>query len=316
MKNKKAVEFEVKVVFKGEVYLRVADVSKVFGFKTQKAFISDYSDKVVKIKGCGNCIKQSDYNQMLEADEEASERQEIKEVTKVSDARIEYNGSKSILGFKMMFGLERLAMARHMSIDEYIEKVELPKNREDAVSDVLNAKNNYDKYVKDIAKIMRRFSGLEQYGLELRFVTRESKDSVDFRAYLVGNGIMREVTYSDECDYCEYENMYVNEAGDLILPVYDYDNDIRWEVNLSETKIDRDFREYGMVENLLYISQEKIPYKSTLDCSDYIFSFDDDWLNLYVETDFIVAMMKPEDSRFVYFDGIEEVEVLDDIVCM
>ena len=316
MKNKKAVEFEVKVVFKGEVYLRVADVSKVFGFKTQKAFISDYSDKVIKIKGCGNCIKQSDYNQMLEADEEASERQEIKEVTKVSDARIEYNGSKRILGLKMMFGLERLAMARHMTVDEYIEKVELPRNKEQAVSDVLNAKNNYATYVKDIAKIMRRFSGLEQYGLELRFVTRESKDSVDFRAYLVGNGIMREVTYSDECDYCEYENMYVNEAGDLILPVYDYDNDIRWEVNLSETKIDRDFREYGMVENLLYISQEKIPYKSTLDCSDYIFSFDDDWLNLYVETDFIVAMMKPEDSRFVYYDGVAKVEVLDDIVCM
>ena len=316
MKNKKAVEFEVKVVFKGEVYLRVADVSKVFGFKTQKAFISDYSDKVIKIKGCGNCIKQSDYNQMLEADEEASERQEIKEVTKVSDARIEYNGSKSILGLKMMFGLERLAMARHMTVDEYIEKVELPRNKEQAVSDVLNSKNNYATYVKDIAKIMRRFSGLEQYGLELRFVTRESKDSVDFRAYLVGNGIMREVTYSDECDYCEYENMYVNEAGDLILPVYDYDNDIRWEVNLSETKIDRDFRQYGMVENLLYISQEKIPYKSTLDCSDYIFSFDDDWLNLYVETDFIVAMMKPEDSRFVYFDGVADVEVLDDIISM
>ena len=316
MKNKKAVEFEVKVVFKGEVYLRVADVSKVFGFKTQKAFISDYSDKVIKIKGCGNCIKQSDYNQMLEADEEASERQEIKEVTKVSDARIEYNGSKRILGLKMMFGLERLAMARHMSIDEYIEKVELPRNKEQAVSDVLNSKNNYATYVKKIAEIKDAFSDVEKFGLQLKFLTKESERDIEFKAFLVGIGTLLDVTnFDDCCNCCEYDKLYINEVGNVILPFYNWDENLKGEINLSETKIDRDFRQYGMVENLLYISQEEIPYKSTLDCSDYIFSFDDDWLNLYVETDFIVAMMKPEDSRFVYFDGIEEVEV-DDIVCM
>ena len=314
MRKIKAVEFEVKVVFKGEVYLKVADVCKVFGYKTQKAFIADYSDKVIKIKGCGNCVKQSDYNEMLEADEEACQRQEIKEVTKVTDARIEYNGSKRILGLKKMFGLQQLALASHMSVDEYIMKVEIPSNREEAVSDTLKAKNDYDKYNKKITEIKRRFGclDLEHYGLQLRFVTKESKNSIDFRAYLVGNGFMREVTYFDE--YCEYDKLYINESGSVILPCYNYDYDIRWEVNLSDTKIDRDFRQHSMIENLLYIAQEEICYKSESD-DDYIFSYDDAVFSLYVETDFIGTMMKPEDSRYVYYDGVAEIEV-DEIVCM
>ena len=314
MRKIKAVEFEVKVVFKGEVYLKVADVCKVFGYKTQKAFIADYSDKVIKIKGCGNCVKQSDYNEMLEADEEACQRQEIKEVTKVTDARIEYNGSKKILGLKKMFGLQQLALASHMSVDEYIMKVEIPSNREEAVSDTLKAKNDYDKYNKKITEIKRRFGclDLEHYGLQLRFVTKESKNSIDFRAYLVGKGFMREVTYFDE--YCEYDKLYINESGNVILPVYNYDDDIKWEVNLSQSKIDRDFREFSMIENLLYIAQEEIGYKSESD-DDYIFSYDDDVFSLWVEAEFVGTMMKPEDSRYVYYDGVAEIEV-DEIVCM
>ena len=311
----KPVEFEVKVVFKGEVYLRVADVCKVFGYKTQKAFIADYSDKVIKIKGCGNCIKQSDYNEMLEADEDVYAKQEMKEVTKVSDARIEYNGSKKMMGLKMIFGLQGLALAKHMSVDEYIEKIELPKNREQAVSDVLNSKNNYATYVKDIAKIKDAFSDVEQYGLQLRFVTKESERNIDFRAYLVGNGVVLDVTNFDDClECCEYDKLYINEAGNLILPFYNWDEGLKGEINLSETKIDRDFRQYGMVENLLYLAQEQIAYKSTLD-GDYI-SYDEDVLSLYIETEFVLAMMKPEDSRYTYYSGIAEVEVLDDIVCM
>ena len=316
MKKIKKVEFEVKIMYQGEVFLRVADVCKVFGYKTQKAFIADYSDKVIKIKGCGNCMKQSDYNQMLDEDEEASERQEMKEVTKVCDARIEYNGSKKILGLKKMFGLQRLAMLKNMTVDEYVEKVELPKNRQDAVSDTLKAKNDYAKYNKKIAELKDRFNrlGLEKYGLQLRFVTKESESDIEFRAYLVGTGVIREVTYSDEYDYCEYDKLYINEVGNVILPVYNYDSDERSEVNLSKTKIDRNFREFGMIENLLYIAQEEIGYKSESD-DDYIFSYDDDVFSLYVETDLIATMMKPEDSRYTYYDGVAEIEA-SDVVCM
>lgn len=314
MSKTKTVEFEIKVMYRSEVFLRIADVIKVFGYKSQKSFIADYSDKVVKIKGCGNCIKQSDYNKMLDADEEASERQEIKEVTKVTDARIEYNRSKSIMPLKMMFGLQRLAEIKHMTVDEYIEKVELQKNRKDAISETLRAKNDYDRYNKNIAEIKDRFSGLEQYGLELRFVTKESENNITCRAYVVGNGFMREVTYFDE--YCEYDKLYRNEAGNVILPFYNFDDDIRWEVNLSDTKIDRDFREYGMIENLAYIAQEEIAYKYVLESRDYIFSYYEDILYVDVETDFMSFMLKPNDSRYTYYDGIAEIEVLDDIVCM
>ena len=61
-------------------------------------------------------------------------------------------------------------------------------------------------------------------------------------------------------------------------------------------------------------SQEELAYKSTLD-GDYV-SYDEDVLSLYIETEFVLAMMKPEDSRYTYYSGIAEVEVLDDIVCM
>ena len=315
MKKIKVVEFEVKVVFKGEVYLRVADVCKVFGYKTQKAFIADYADKVVKIKGCGNCIAQTDYNRLLEEDEDAYATQEIKEVTKVSDARIEYNSHKKILGLKKMFGLKRLAMAKNMTVDQYIEQVELPRNKEQAVSDTLNSKNNYATYVKKIAELKDRFSGLEEFGLQLRFLTRESESDIDFRAYILGNGVIREVTWFDDDNYCEYDKLYINEAGDLILPVYDWDNDIRSEVNLSDTKLDRDFRQYSMIENLLYICQEQIAYKSTFD-DDYIFSYDNDVFSLYVPTEFMSFIMKPSDSKYVYYDGVADIEVLDDIISM
>ena len=89
---------------------------------------------------------------------------------------------------------------------------------------------------------------------------------------------------------------------------------IREELKEVARKIDRDFRQHSMIENLLYIAQEEICYKSESD-DDYIFSYDDDVFSLYIETDFIGSMMKPEDSRYVYYDGVAEIEV-DEIVCM
>ena len=126
---------------------------------------------------------------------------------------------------------------------------------------------------------------------------------------------MLDVTnFDDCCNCCEYDKLYINEVGNVILPFYNWDENLKGEINLSETKIDRDFRQYGMVENLCYICQEEVGYKSTLD-GDYI-SYDDDVFNLYLETEFVLAMMKPSDSRYVYYDGVAEIEVLDDIISM
>lgn len=70
-----------------------------------------------------------------------------------------------------------------------------------------------------------------------------------------------------------------------------------------DSSIDRDFRKYGMVENIVWcIENLKV---STLEDYEYdIFNFHSDTVDFEISAELLVKMIRPDVSNTVYVDGI------------
>lgn len=82
MANKKEIKFETKIFHENKVYLALSDVTKALNYPTKQSFIDAHSDVIIKIKGIGGCILETDYNGLLVKDDGALSKQKRIEVTK------------------------------------------------------------------------------------------------------------------------------------------------------------------------------------------------------------------------------------------
>ena len=96
MKNK-PVEFKTKLFHEGKVYLQLSDVVKALRYK-RADFISEYSQLVEKISGI-QCIKETDYNNLLSKNEKALSVQGQIEITKIETLRSKINTIMSFQPF-------------------------------------------------------------------------------------------------------------------------------------------------------------------------------------------------------------------------
>lgn len=85
----KPVKFETKIIHESKVYLKVSDVAKALGYK-QQDFINEHSQLVEKISGI-NCIRETDFNNLLVENEKALSKQGQIEVTKIETLRNKVN---------------------------------------------------------------------------------------------------------------------------------------------------------------------------------------------------------------------------------
>ena len=110
MANKrKTVDFETKIFHKGRVYLKVSDVAKALNYHKQQDFIIEYQHLIEKISGI-QCIEETDYNNLLSANNEALSRQGQIEITKVETLRSKINSVMSFQPLKMLFARDYLNM--------------------------------------------------------------------------------------------------------------------------------------------------------------------------------------------------------------
>lgn len=316
MANKKEIKFKTKIFHGNKVYLTLSDVTKALDYKTKQSFIDAHSGIITKIEGIGECVLETDYNSLLVKDDKALSKQKHIEVTKVDTLRSKIEMVTSMYPLKLAFGKGYfdLMAKKHgcISIEEYILKYDLPEEEQKCLKEIQEHRESHTYYKEEVAALYDKsrldIDKLRQCGLDLQVMTQIQYDGhMDLISYIVGNGVFIEFS---SCEYHEWDKISVDEKGDILVPYFNYDDhpeEGEQIINLSEKAIDRDFRNYGIVENLAWCI-ENLEVESLEDYEYDVFHYRSDTIDFEIGIELLVKMIKPDSSNTVYVDGIVEFE--------
>ena len=315
MANNKTIDFDTKVFHKGRIYLKVSDITKALNYHKQQDFIKEYPHLIEKISGI-QCVKETDYNDLLSANSDALSRQGQIEVTKIETLRSKVNSVMNFQPLKILFARDYLNMMAAKtdckSSEEYVVTHEIPEEKKKAFRELIQDSRDNNSYCDMVEYLHDKeqfdIDIIRSYGLDVQFLTSiESDGKMSLEVYVVGKGVFYNVT--DFGDYALWNTLYTNEAGDVILPWYDYDfkNPTEIMINLSQSNIDRDFRKYNVVENMLWCI-ENLDVKALEDYEYSVFEYRNDTIDFCVSIELIVKMIRPDTVNTIYIDRIIDVE--------
>lgn len=311
-----AIKFNTKILHNSKVYLKVSDVAKVFQLKVTE-FKALHFDMIEKIHSCGDCISETDFNQLLADDSNAMEKQGQLEITKVESLRAKTDAVMSFQSLKLLFGrnmLQQLADIKCCkSIEEYIMKYELPGEMNKTLQELVQNHERNTGYTKMVDYLFHDKEGLNiehlrSLGLDVQVLTSIQCDGrMDMEAFVVGKGVFHRV--SDLGDYEQWQELYIDDNGNLILPYCEYDSSSPEErnINLSQSGIDRDFRNYNVVENMIWCI-ENFPVTEIEDYEYDVIGCDLDTIQFSVPIELLIKMIRPDAVSTVYVDKIVDAE--------
>lgn len=312
----KPVKFETKIIYNSKIYLRVSDVAKVFNQKISE-FKELHSNMIAKIPSCGECISETDFNQLLADDLIFMKKQEQLEITKIeslrakTDAVINFQPLKILLGRNM---LKQLAdMKGCKTIEEYITKYEVPGEMNKALEELLQNRDRNIDYSKMVDYLFHQtkdfdIERIRSYGLDVQVLTSVQIDGkVTLDAFVVGKGVFYRVT--DFGDYELWNELYIDDNGELILPYCNYDsrNPEERNINISTSGIDRDFREHGVIENMLWCI-ENLEVTGIEDLEYSVIGCNLETVLFEVPIELLIKMVRPDAVSTIYIDKIIDLE--------
>lgn len=316
MANKKEICFKTKIFHENKVYLMLSDATKALDYKTKQSFIDTHSDIITRIKGIGDCILETDYNSLLVENDKALSKQKHIEVTKVDTLRSKIEMVTSMYPLKLAFGKGYFdLMARKhgcISVEEYILKYDLPEEEQKCLKEIQEHRESNTYYKEEIQALYDKskldIDKLRQCGLDIQVMTQiTSNGHMNVASYVVGKGVF--IRFSSY-EYHEWDKISVDEKGNVLVPYFNYDdNPEEGEqiINLSDVSIDRDFRKYGITENLAWCIGH-LTVESLEDYEYEVFGYRGDTINFEIGIELLVKMIKPNVSSTVYVDGIVEFE--------
>lgn len=215
---------------------------------------------ITRIKGIGDCILETDYNSLLVKDDKALLKQKHIEVTRVNTLRNRIDMITSMYPLKLAFGKKYfdLMAKRHgcMSVEEYILKYDLPEEEHKCLKEIQEHKESHTYYKEEVNALYDKskldIEKLRQCGLDIQVMTQITTNGhMNLISYIVGVGVF--IKFSSY-DYHEWENISIDEKGNVLVPYFNFDDPEEEEqiINLSDTTVDRDFRQYGITENLAW----------------------------------------------------------------
>lgn len=309
----KTVKFSTKIVNDSKVYLKVSDVAKALGYSKQQDFINEYPSMVQKISGV-QCVRETDYNDLLSENETALQKQGQIEVTKIETLRSKVDSVMSFQPLKLLFARDFLQMMAARtgckSSEEYILTHEIPKEKREALQELMQQKENNSSYKSMIEYLQdkERFDldKVRSFGLDIQYLIGiDCTGHIHMDTYIVGKGVFYSIT--DLGDYELWNDMYMDNNDNLILPWYDYVENEERLINLSKKDIDRDFSKYNVIENMLWCI-ENLEVTAIEDYEWEIFGYHGDTVNFAMSTELLVKIIKPEKVSTIYTDRIIDVE--------
>lgn len=314
------VKFNTKIIQDNKVYLPLSDVVKALGCK-RLDFINEHSQLVEKISGV-LCIQETDYNNLLAENETALSNQGQIEVTKIEALRSKVDTVMSFQPLKFALARDYLQMMAARtgckSVEEYVLLHEIPEEKQKAFQELIQnneySRSSYQKmidYLNDKEKFA--IEKIRNFGLGVQYLTTiKSNGRLSLDAYVVGKGVFCNV--SDFGNYECWNDMYIDDYSNLILPYCNYDAQPIEEilVNLSYVevdgiRVDRDFSKYNVVENMMWcIENLKIQVLEDYECS--VFSMFSDTIKFDMPLELLVKLIRPDAVDTIYIDKIIDVE--------
>lgn len=316
--NRKTVDFETKLLHNGKVFLKVSDVAKALNYHKQQDFIKEYSQLIKKISGI-QCINEFDYNNLLSANNEALSKQGQIEITKVETLRSKVNSMIHIKSLELACScannyLNVMADKTGCSSpEEYIMVYEIPEEKNRILQQLIQTNEHRNRSYHDKVEYLRDKEQFDMdiiryHGLDVQFLTGiEDNGDMNLEVYVVGKGIFYNVTYYG--NYALWNALHTNKEGDVILPWYDYNsnNPKTLMINLSKSNIDRDFRKFNVVENMLWCI-ENLDIKALEDYECSVFGYKDDTIDFSMPIELLAKMIRPDAVNIVYVDRIIDAE--------
>lgn len=309
--TKKIVKFDTKVIHNNSVYLKISDVAKVFNMK-EIDFKKVHPSIIKKISSCGDCILETEFNKLLSDDSNAMKKQGQLEITKVESLRAKTDFVIDFQSFKRIFGrniLKQLAYTKHCkSIEEYITKYELPGEMDKALQELLQNYAGNTSYTEMVDYLFHDKDGLNidhlrLFGLDVQVLTSIQCDGkMNLEAFVVGKGVFHEVTNIE--NYEQWNNLFA-EDGELILPYCNFSSSNPEEklINLSQSGIDRDFREYTVIENMIWCI-ENLAVTEIQDYEYDVIGCDLNTIRFSVSIELLIKMIRPDAVNTIYVDKV------------
>lgn len=309
----KTVKFNTKLIHEGKVYLPLSDVVKALGYK-RADFLNEHSTLVWKINGV-QCIRENDYNNLLSENESALSKQGQIEVTKIETLRTKIDCVLSFQGLKFALMRDYLQMMAARtgckSVEQYVLTHEIPQEKQRALTELMQDGKSNSNYLKMI-EYLRTFDmdKLRSFGLDMQYlVSIDCMGRVDIDAYMVGNGVFCKVT--DLGDYASWEELHIDENGNVILPYYNYDSknpeDREKLINLSKPVVEHDFREGNIIENMLWCV-ENLDVDALEDYEFDVFGLCDGVIDFSMGIELLVKLIKPDAVSTIFTDRLIDLE--------
>ena len=313
MKNK-SIKFNTKLIKDSKVYLPLSDVTKAVGYK-RADFLNEYSQLVEKISGV-LCIRETEYNNLLAENEKALSKQGQIEVTKIETLRSKIDSVMSFqpLKFALMRDYLQIMTARTgcKSVEQYVLTYEIPEEKLKALAELMQDGKTNSMYRSMIAYLNDKeqfdIEKIKSYGLDVQYLISIKCDGrVGIDVFVVGRGIFHYIT--DFGDYASWNDMYIDDNGDLLLPWCNYDANEPEErlINLSKTGINRDFSQYNAVENMIWCI-ENLNVEAMEDYENAVFSMYEDTIKFDMSLELLVKILKPDAVDTIYTDRLIDVE--------
>jgi hypothetical protein len=312
----KIIKFNTKVIHNNNVYLKVSDVAKVFNMKMAD-FKQSHSDIIEKIPACADCILETEFNKLLSEDSSAMEKQGQLEITKIESLRAKTDAVISFQSFKMLLGRSMLQQLADMkgckSIEEYITTYELPKEMNEALKEFIQMSESNTDYTEMVDYTFHKtekfdIEKIRSFGLDVQVLTSiKSANNMDLDVFVVGKGIFYRIT--NYGDYEQWDNLYTDNNGNLILPFCDYDSKSSEEIkiNLSQSGIDRDFREYTVIENMIWCI-ENLPVTEIEDYEYDVIGCDLETIKFSVSIELLIKMIRPDAVNTLFIDKVVDID--------
>lgn len=318
----KTVEFSTKIINDNKVYLKASDVSKALGYSKQQDFINEHSQLVEKISSV-QCIQETDFNDLLSHNELALQKQGQIEVTRIETLRSKVDSVMGFQGLKLLLARDFLQMMADRtgcaSKEEYIVTHEIPAEKRKALQELMQDGQSNSNYLKMVEYLHDKerldIEKLHSFDLDVQYlVSIDCCGRVDIDAYMVGHGVFCHLT--DLGDYAAWDELYIDENGDKILPFYNSDaknpEDREQMINLSKPDVDHDFRQGNVVENMIWCIGN-LDVEALEDYEFAVFSYFDGVIDFDMSIELLAKILKPDAVSTIYTDTLIDLETMQSI---
>ena len=288
-----------RVLLDEEPYLQVSVCADALDVPEEE-FLEKCKD-LVNVQGCGPCVKESEFNDIVS--ENYPDSGIGYQITKASTLDIKRRTLLSLMPLKEMFlkTMGQLQGKDPEELREYLWNVDFRQSEREYADKLRNRQREHD-YIKEKKALLHqamKVIPMEEYGMEFQVLlcVNEGSTSIDF--FLAGDGFFKEYFPTDPFDPTNSLDIseYLGYEG-WNDPIHEEDGSVRFfngeydtfVVPGKEGRIQRDFRKYSLMENLIFVATSAKTQSESV--SDTFYK--EDWADVMLQNDMIAQMINPK----------------------